>query len=84
MNSVRRKNAIGWLGVIILLLAYFGITVGGMVSTEPPYNLLNLLGGSLLAWRVWQDKNYSNFVFEVIFISIAIFALIKHFYEISF
>lgn len=84
MNSVRKKNAIGWLGVIILLLAYFGITVGGMVSTEAPYNLLNLFGGSLLAWRVWQDKNYSNFVFEVIFISIAVFALIKHFYEISF
>ncbi len=72
MLKITKKDYIGWLGVICLLVAYFGMTIDVLNPKETLYNLISLSGGTALAWRVWQDKNLPNFIFELIFISIAI------------
>lgn len=71
------KNIIGWTGVVLLLLAYFLLTIEFYNQHDLAFNSMNLVGGSCLAWRVFQDKNYSNFILELVFCAIAIAAIVK-------
>jgi hypothetical protein len=71
-----KKNIIGWTSVVLIILAYGLITAEVITVQQNSYHILNFIGGSGLAWRVWQDRNYSNFVLELIFISIALYGLI--------
>lgn len=71
------KEFIGWLGAFSMLFAYGMLTIGLVNSTSIAYNSINLLGGVCLAYRVYQDKNYSNFALEIVFITIAIVSLCR-------
>lgn len=73
------KSAIGWLAVVFIIWAYALMTLDAIDAKGFWYNFLNLLGGAGLAWRVWQDRNYSNFFLEVIFMLIAVLGIIKSF-----
>ena len=70
-----RDAIIGIYGAVAIVVAYFGMSFNYMTSTSIEYNMLNLVGGICLAYRVYQDKNYSNFVLEIIFILIALKSL---------
>lgn len=73
------KDIVGWAGVVCLLFAYFGLTIELFEAKSMAYNSINLVGGLCLAWRVWQDRNMPNFIFELVFISIALFNIFKVF-----
>ncbi|MBS9773873.1 MAG: hypothetical protein KGV59_01775 [Tenacibaculum sp.] len=74
------KDIVGWAGVICLLFAYYGLTVQELFTSKSlEYNVINLAGGVCLAWRVWQDRNVPNFIFELVFVAIALFNLFKFF-----
>jgi hypothetical protein len=67
----------GWVGSISLLAAYCLLSFDFVSSKDLPYHLLNLLGGICVGYRVWTDKNYSHFLLEIFFISIAIKSIIQ-------
>jgi len=69
---MRVKDFIGWISALLIVLAYFLLSNQLADSKSLMYNGLNLIGGIGLAYRVWLDKNYSNFVLEIIFILIAL------------
>jgi|TARA_B110000908_G_C10265597_1_gene463595 hypothetical protein len=71
------KNKIGWIGAFLVVLAYFLMTIDIINSNDILYNLINLIAGILLGYRVWLDKNYSNLALEIVFILIAFINLIK-------
>ena len=71
------KNYIGWVSAFLIVLAYLLMTMEIIVSQSTSYNVMNLFGGLGLAYRVWLDRNYSNFILEVIFVGIAIINLLK-------
>ncbi len=71
------KNKIGWIGAFLVVLAYFLMTIDIINSNDILYNLINLVAGILLGYRVWLDKNYSNLTLEIVFILIAFINLIK-------
>lgn len=70
------NNIIGICGASFIVTAYFLMAFNYMSSASVQYNVLNLIGGVCLAYRVWQDKNYSNFILEIIFVLIAIKSLL--------
>lgn len=72
-------NLIGWFSVLLILVAYALLTFEVVGSRDLTYNAMNLLGATGLAWRVFQDKNWSNFFLEVCFILIAVYAIGKYF-----
>lgn len=72
------KNIVGWVGVLFILSAYVLLTFNIIEHQTPIYHLLNLFGGTLLCWRVYQDKNYANVFLEIVFILIAVIGLIKN------
>lgn len=71
------KNLVGWFAVLLILTAYGLLTFDVLNKDSTAYNTLNLVGALGLAWRVYKDKNWSNFFLEIIFILIAIIALFK-------
>jgi len=71
------KNKIGWIGAFLVVLAYLLMTLDVLNNKSVVYNAINLIAGVMLGYRVWLDKNYSNFALEVVFIFLAILNLIK-------
>lgn len=68
---------IGWVGALFIVLAYLLLTLEVVVAKDVAYNLMNLFGGAMIAYRVWVDRNYSNLFLEIVFIAVAIIALSK-------
>lgn len=66
------KNVIGWSAAFIIVLAYGLLSFEVVQSNDYSYNIMNLFGGIGLAYRVYLDRNYSNFVLEIIFIMVAL------------
>lgn len=69
-------NAIGWIGALLVLFAYYLLSFNYVTSKDIEYNVCNLFGGMCLAFRVYIDKNWSNFYLEVIFCLIALKSII--------
>lgn len=78
MKPKTKINLIGWVGVFLILIAYAFLTFNILSHKSIYFNSMNLLGGLLLAYRVWVDKNYSNLFLEIVFIIIAFIAIIKN------
>lgn len=68
---------IGWIGTVILFLAYALNAWGFIESTGLIYSLANLVAAILLGIRVWVDSNWSNVVLEIFFGLVAIVSLIR-------
>ena len=77
MNTHKINNGIGWFGALMVVGAYFLLTFEFVDPSGFAFNMMNLLGGIGLGWRVWIDRNYSNFFLEIIFVAVAVYALIK-------
>jgi len=53
-------------GAIMVLLAYVGYQRNWMTKEQPLYNVLNLVGSSLLAWVAIVDGRWGFILLEVI------------------
>ncbi len=73
------QDIIGWFGAVLVVCAYALLTLTHLTQTSIIYNLMNLIGGLFLGYRVWVDRNYSNVFLEVIFVGIALYALLRSF-----
>ena len=76
MQKITYKNLIGWFSAFLIVVAYALLSYNITSADSIAYNTLNLVGGTGLAYRVWLDRNYSNFALEIIFILIAVKQLI--------
>lgn len=79
MPATKTDNFIGWIGAFSVVSAYTLLTFEFAVPDSVLYNGLNLIGGLFLGYRVWVDRNYSNVFLEVVFVSVALYALAKIF-----
>lgn len=68
---------IGWLGTILIVGAYFLNINGKVKSTSIPYILTNLIGGVLFSIYTFAHRTYPNLVVNVVWVIIAIAALVK-------
>lgn len=71
---------IGWVGALSIVLAYGLLTSGLVQSDDVIYNVMNLIGGGLLGYRVYVDRNWANLFLELFFSAIAVFALVRIFW----
>lgn len=68
---------IGWIGTILIVGAYFLNINGKVKSTSIPYIVSNLIGGVLFSIYTYAHRTYPNMVVNVIWVFIAIAALMK-------
>lgn len=51
-------QVIGWLGAILLLVAFILNLSGKMLATSTMYLILNLIGSALLLYNAYENEAY--------------------------
>ncbi|MBR0460519.1 hypothetical protein IJI91_00795 [Candidatus Saccharibacteria bacterium] len=69
-------DIVGWIGMILVLLAYLLLSTG-KITNGKLYQSLNLLAALLMAIGLFPKNAWFSFVLQVIWGLVAIFALIK-------
>ncbi|NQV90752.1 hypothetical protein HQ487_05120 [Candidatus Uhrbacteria bacterium] len=65
----------GWIGVLLILLAYGLLSFGYLEPVSIEYQLLNFFGGIGIIIDAIADKNYQPAVLNVIWSAIALIAM---------
>ena len=75
-------TVVDWLGVLgsfCIAGAYLAVSWGWVAAERPAFNLLNLLGASLILRSLWYRPNAGAILIEVLWLLIAITALVRWF-----
>ncbi len=72
-------NEIGWIGVILIIIAYAGITFGFLKSDNICYLLLNIIGSIFVAYEAYIKRDNQPVILNIIWALVAVFGLIKFF-----
>ncbi len=79
---ITELGLIDWLGVVgsfMIAGAYFGVSGGYLNGERPPFQLFNLIGAVLILFSLWFRPNAGAIMIEVLWVTIAIYWLAKHF-----
>ncbi len=72
-------DAIGILGVTIILIVYYLLQVERMKSDELIYSVTNLLGALLIVVSLIYTFNLASFIIEVFWIAISLIGIVRYF-----
>lgn len=75
------SDAIGIVGVILLIIAYFLLNTGKLISNCLTYQYLNLVGASFILFSLFFSWNLSAFLIESVWIAISllgIYRILRH------
>lgn len=70
-------DAIGLVGVVMILVTYFLLQVESLSQTSVSYSLFNFLGSICILVSLYYSWNLSSGVIEVFWLLISLFGLIK-------
>jgi len=70
-------TAVGFVGVALIVAAYFANQQGWLRSDDWRYPLANLIGSLLIMVSLWQAWNFPSAVIEVIWIAISVYGLAR-------
>lgn len=68
---------VGWIGMVSMVSAYFLVSHKKLKSHDISYQLMNLFGAIGLGINVFYQRAWPALAFEVLWILIAITALIR-------
>jgi hypothetical protein len=81
MDLITDLNMADWIGIvgsILISIAYFGVSTGRVSGQSPKFQMLNLIGSIMIIYSLWFRPNAGAIIIEVLWISIATYALIKY------
>nr|WP_183948378.1 hypothetical protein [Rehaibacterium terrae] len=67
----------GLLGVGLVLLAFFGLQAGRLRGDGIVYQLMNLLGATLVLISLFYSFNLSAFVIQIAWIAISLYGIAR-------
>lgn len=67
----------GWIGMLFILTAYFLISFAYITPQDSSYQILNILGSLGIIYNTLKQKAYPSVALNVIWILIAITALLR-------
>jgi hypothetical protein len=70
-------ETIGWVGGIVLIIAYALNTYGVIASESVEYQGMNFLGALCFVYYTYQKKAYPNVALNLVWGIIALLALIR-------
>lgn len=70
-------DILGVVGVLLILTAYAGATMGRLDPRKPAALLLNLVGALLILWSLYFEFNLSAVLMEAAWALVALFGLIR-------
>jgi hypothetical protein len=77
LNRNKILEILGWIGGIVLIIAYCLNSYGLLLSASVTYQGLNLFGSLTLAYYTYQKKAYPNVMLNVIWALIAMIAIFR-------
>lgn len=72
-------DIVGMSGTCLVVLAYFAIQLEKISPTGPSYNLMNLVGATLLLISLTINFNLASFVIELFWIGASLVGLVRLF-----
>lgn len=70
-------DVVGFIGVLLIIIAYLLLQLGKLPSSSPSYSLMNAAGALLIILSLIFDFNFSAFVVEVFWFLISLFGIWK-------
>ena len=71
-------DAIGWIGAVAVLVAYALVSAERLESSSTAYQLLNLVGGSLLIVNTVYYGAYPSTILNLFWVGVAVHALVRY------
>lgn len=68
---------LGWIGVLFVLGGYFLLATGIIAGNAWQYHVLMFFGSTFLAIISWTKQNYQPVVLNVLFVFVAVIALVR-------
>ncbi len=75
MNHPLIGDAIGIVGVLLIVIAYVLMQLGRMDPKKITFSLLNAVGAILILISLIYDWNLASFVMEVIWITLSLYGV---------
>ena len=70
-------QASGWIGALLILIAYFLVSCRKVDASSREYQLMNLLGAIGVGINVFYQRAWPALALEVVWAAIAVFVLLK-------
>ncbi len=70
-------DALGWLGGLMVVVAYFLISSGKVKSNAVSFQFLNLVGSIFLIINTYEKGAYPSTVVNIIWVGIALFGFYR-------
>jgi hypothetical protein len=70
-------DLVGFIGVLLIVIAYLLLQLGKLRSTAPRYSVLNAAGALLIIVSLTFKFNLSAFIVEVFWFLISLLGLVK-------
>lgn len=77
MNTRLIVDGIGWVGAVMLLIAYALVSLRGVRGTSAAFQLLNIAGGALLIVNSAYYGAYPSAFLNLVWIGIAIASIAR-------
>lgn len=74
-RTVALIEAGSWYGVVVILIAYMGVSFGIFEPSNPLPVFFNVTGSLAMLIDAWKDKNWQPVVINIIWIGIAVTTL---------
>ena len=71
------KQAVSFVGALLILVAYAGHQMGWMMSRSALYNILNAVGSAILLYIALHPFQIGFVVLEGVWTLISVYALVK-------
>ena len=69
---------IGWIGAVVILVAYALLSAGKITARSKSYQWLNILGASAFVVNSGSNGAYPSAVLNVIWVGIGVWALVRY------
>ena len=67
----------GWIGAILVLVAYYMVTTGKASGDSKPFQLINISGAVLLVFYTYNCGAYASMIVNVMWVAIGLGSFIK-------
>lgn len=68
----------GWIGAILVLVAYYMVTTGKAKPESDVFQFINILGASFLIYYTYSCKAYASMAVNIIWVFIGINSFINY------
>ena len=79
MQNITVADAIGTVGVLIIVFTYFLLQIEKMDSKSLQFSLLNVVGSLMIFYSLMYNWNFSSVLIESFWIAISMFGVYKYF-----